>query len=217
MLYDDCKFVIITVIGRVKDIEFKTNGREILVPGWRDAYTKGQQEDNDADEKAVSEERTLSTFTRDESGVHVPALTERQTIPPRCYTEAVLLRVMKTVGKPVDDEELRAVLKGDGIGRPSLHVSIIETLFERHYTQRERKRIVATPLEIRLIDIIKKKPLTSCELTSIWEKKLHDIEHQEHNAVQFISEPKTQITAIVNDALRDNSHSQLGTSDTPSK
>lgn len=217
VFYDDCKFATTTVMGKVKDIEFKASGKEILVPGWRNVYAKNQHEDDDADEKPVDEERTLPTFTKGESGTHVPTLTEKQTTPPKYYTEATLLRAMETAGKFVDDEELRAALKENGIGRPSSRASIIETLFKRHYIQRERKRIVATPLGIQLIDIIKEKLLTSCELTGIWEKKLRDIEHQKYDAAQFVNELKTQITTIVNDVLRDNSHPQLGTSDAPSK
>lgn len=217
VFYDDCKFATTTVMGKVKDIEFKASGKEILAPGWRNVYAKNQQEDDDADEKAADEERTLPTFTKGESGTHIPTLTEKQTTPPKYYTEATLLRAMETAGKFVDDEELRAALKENGIGRPSSRASIIETLFKRHYIQRERKRIVATPLGIQLIDIIKEKLLTSCELTGIWEKKLRDIEHQKYDAVQFVNELKTQITTIVNDVLRDNSHPQLGASDAPSK
>ncbi len=217
VFYDDCKFATTTVMGKVKDIEFKASGKEILAPGWRNVYAKNQQEDDDADEKAVDEERTLPTFTKGESGTHIPTLTEKQTTPPKYYTEATLLRAMETAGKFVDDEELRAALKENGIGRPSSRASIIETLFKRHYIQRERKRIVATPLGIQLIDIIKEKLLTSCELTGIWEKKLRDIEHQKYDAAQFVNELKTQITTIVNDVLRDNSHPQLGASDAPTK
>lgn len=217
VFYDDCKFATTTVMGKVKDIEFKASGKEILAPGWRNVYAKNQQEDDDADEKPVDEERTLPTFTKGESGTHVPTLTEKQTTPPKYYTEATLLRAMETAGKFVDDEELRAALKENGIGRPSSRASIIETLFKRHYIQRERKRIVATPLGIQLIDIIKEKLLTSCELTGIWEKKLRDIEHQKYDAAQFVNELKTQITSIVNDVLRDNSHQQLGASDAPTK
>lgn len=217
VFYDDCKFATTTVMGKVKDIEFKASGKEILAPGWRNVYAKSQRGDDDADEKAADQERTLPAFTKGESGTHIPTLTEKQTTPPKYYTEATLLRAMETAGKFVDDEELRAALKENGIGRPSSRASIIETLFKRHYIQRERKRIVATPLGIQLVDIIKEKLLTSCELTGIWEKKLRDIEHQKYNAGQFVNELKTQITTIVNDVLRDNSHPQLGASDAPSK
>mgnify|MGYP002238509594 CR=1 FL=1 len=46
-------------------------------------------------------------------------LTEKWTTPPKYYTEATLLRAMETAGKFVEDEELRAALKENGIGRPS--------------------------------------------------------------------------------------------------
>lgn len=209
VFYDDCKFSTTTVLGKVKEIEFKVSGKEILEPGWRDVYAKNQNEDDDADEKTTDEERTLPTFVKGESGEHIPTLTEKQTTPPKHYTEATLLRAMETAGKFVNDEELRAALKENGIGRPSSRASIIETLFKRKYIQRNRKRIVATPLGIQLIDIIKEKLLTSCELTGIWEKKLRDIEHQKYDAAQFVNELKIQINQIVNDVLRDNSR-QLG-------
>lgn len=209
VFYDDCKFATTNVLGKVKEIEFKVSGKEILEPGWRDVYAKNQNEDDDADEKTTDEERTLPTFVKGESGEHIPTLTEKQTTPPKHYTEATLLRAMETAGKFVNDEELRAALKENGIGRPSSRASIIETLFKRKYIQRNRKRIVATPLGIQLIDIIKEKLLTSCELTGIWEKKLRDIEHQKYDAAQFVNELKIQINQIVNDVLRDNSR-QLG-------
>ncbi|GAB6949664.1 DNA topoisomerase 3 [Hoylesella timonensis 4401737 = DSM 22865 = JCM 15640] len=209
VFYDDCKFATTTVLGKVKEIEFKVSGKEILEPGWRDVYAKNPNEDDDADEKTTDEERTLPTFIKGESGEHIPTLTEKQTTPPKHYTEATLLRAMETAGKFVNDEELRAALKENGIGRPSSRASIIETLFKRKYIQRNRKRIVATPLGIQLIDIIKEKLLTSCELTGIWEKKLRDIEHQKYDAAQFVNELKIQINQIVNDVLRDNSR-QLG-------
>ena len=102
------------------------------------------------------------------------------TTPPPYYTEASLLRAMETAGKFVEDEELRAALKENGIGRPSTRAAIIETLFKRHYIRKERKRLVATTTGIELINIIKEELLKSCELTGIWEKKLRDIEHQKY-------------------------------------
>ena len=141
-----------------------------------------------------------------ESGPHKPTLTEKQTTPPKYYTEATLLRAMETAGKFVEDETLRAALKENGIGRPSSRAGIIETLFKRRYIRRERKNLVATATGIELIDTIHEELLKSCELTGIWEKKLRDIEHKKYDPAQFINELKQQITDIVNDVLRDNSN-----------
>ena len=209
--YPDCKFATTTAMGKVEDIEFKTTGKTILADGWRTVYAKDVQAAPDDDTKGDDEERTLPQFTAGESGPHTPSLTEKWTTPPKFYTEATLLRAMETAGKFVEDEELRAALKENGIGRPSSRAGIIETLFKRHYIKRERKNLIATPTGIELIDTIKEELLKSCELTGIWEKKLRDIEHRKYDAGQFIEELKQQITAIVNSVLADNTTHRVTT------
>jgi DNA topoisomerase-3 len=163
------------------------------------------QKETEGDDKPQQEdeERTLPTFVKGESGEHKPTLTEKWTTPPPYYNEASLLRAMETAGKFVEDETLRAAMKENGIGRPSSRASIIETLFKRHYIKRERKRLIATPTGIELIDLIREELLKSCELTGIWEKKLRDIEHQKYDAGQFIDELKQQVTEIVHDVMTD--------------
>ena len=230
VFYPDCKFSTTTVMGEVvnedgdkpQKIEFKVSGKEILEPGWRAVYAKEaktQDEDNAADngsgngatdgngagKKEVVEERTLPSFVKGESGDHTPALTEKWTTPPKYYTEATLLRAMETAGKFVEDEELRAALKENGIGRPSSRAGIIETLFKRHYIRRQRKNLMATATGIELIDTIHEELLKSCELTGIWEKKLRDIEHKTYDPAEFINGLKEQINKIVIDVLSDNS------------
>lgn len=223
VFYPDCQFATTTVTGTVADangqpdkdlsLEFKASGKEILKPGWRVVYGSDNQSDTEGDSQGDSSQGTkakpqtsiLPHFVKGETGPHKPTLTEKMTVPPKHYTEASLLRAMETAGKLVDDDELRAAMKENGIGRPSSRAGIIETLFKRHYIRRERKNIVATPTGIQLIDTIHEKLLTSVELTGIWEKKLRDIEHHKYDAARFINELKQQITSIVHDVMRDNS------------
>ena len=209
VFYPDCRFSTTTVQGKVEDVTFKVSGKEILDPGWRKVYGKEAKQQTDDEARKTDEERVLPQFTVGESGPHEPTLTEKHTTPPKYYTEATLLRAMETAGKFVEDEELRAALKENGIGRPSSRAGIIETLFKRRYIRRERKNLVATPTGIGLIDIIREELLKSCELTGIWEKKLRDIEHQRYDAAQFVAELKQQITDIVKDVLQDASPRRL--------
>ena len=209
--YPECKFSTTTVLGKAGEVEFKVTGKEILDPGWRAVQyvAASQQQPTDEEKEKKDEERTLPTFVKGESGPHTPTLTEKQTTPPPYYTEATLLRAMETAGKFVEDEELRAALKENGIGRPSSRAGIIETLFKRHYIRRERKRLVATPTGIELIGLIKEELLKSCELTGIWEKKLRDIEHLKYDPAQFSQELKQQITVIVNQVLSDSTNRRI--------
>lgn len=223
--YPDCKFATTTVLGEVDKIEFKVSGKEILDKGWRvvmevsnTQFTLkgGETEQQEALGKDNQEASSyLPTFVKGESGTHTPTLTEKQTTPPKHYTEASLLRAMETAGKLVEDETLRAAMKENGIGRPSSRAGIIETLFRRHYIQRKRKNIEATQTGIALINTIHEKLLTSAELTGIWEKKLRDIEAKKYDAAQFINELKEQINNIVNDVLADNSNRKIGVIETP--
>ncbi len=225
----DCKFSTTTVLGVVEGqgagnkeqgargkeqeeaIEFKATGKEILDPGWRVSLPTKSGGDKGLNESEGSKEETtvLPHFTKGENGPHKPTLTEKMTTPPPYYTEATLLRAMETAGKFVEDEELRAAMKENGIGRPSSRASIIETLFKRRYIQRDKKRLVATETGMELIDLIREELLKSCELTGIWEKKLRDIEHQKYDAQQFINELKAQVTAIVNDVMSDPSNRRV--------
>ena len=214
VFYPDCKFATTTVIGSVqpddrKPIDFKATGKEILDPGWHVVYGMYDVSPTDNDAKADNDARSLPHFEKGESGPHKPTLTEKMTTQPKHYTEASLLRAMETAGKFVEDEELRAALKENGIGRPSSRAGIIETLFKRHYIRRKRKSLEATETGIALIDTIKEKLLTSAELTGIWEKKLRDIEHHKYDPAMFVNELKKQIENIVKDVLTDSSNKYI--------
>ena len=232
VFYPDCQFATTTVLGKVEDVEFKTSGKQILVPGWREVI-KPEKSDDDANGASASRrdassvakdsdsfsaspsgdassvEKTLPLFTKGEHGPHQPQLAEKWTQPPKPYTEATLLRAMETAGKLVDDESLREVMKENGIGRPSTRAAIIETLFKRNYIRKVRKSLEPTPTGIELIGLIHEDLLKSAELTGIWEKKLREIEQHKYEARQFLEELKQMVTQIVTQVMLDNSNRRV--------
>ena len=220
VFYPDCLYAQTTALGKVEDVDFKVTGRTIIDPGWKTVYATMKSTDDtetaEATETAEQEERTLPPFQKGESGPHKPTLTQKKTTPPPYYTEASLLRAMETAGRLVDDEELRAALKENGIGRPSTRAAIIETLFKRHYIRKERKRLVATPTGMELIELIHEELLKSAELTGIWEKKLRDIEHKKYDPAMFINELKQQVAEIVRQVIADNSNRRVA-AETPAE
>ena len=199
IFYPDCLFETTTVTGQVGDLGFKTTGKHITDPAWR-ILLPAANTDN------ASEEKVLPAFTKGEEGPHVPDLAEKQTTPPKPYTEATLLRAMETAGKTVEDEELRDALKENGIGRPSTRAAIIETLFRRRYIRKERTSLWATATGVELIGIIHEELLKSAELTGIWERKLRQIEHKQYDAHQFLDELKQMVSDLVLEVMRDNSN-----------
>ena len=203
VFYSDCRFSTTTVTGSAADVDFRATGRQILDEGWRAVFGgQGATADEDG-RKDDDKEQTLPKFEQGEHGPHEPSLAEKQTTPPKPYTEATLLRAMETAGKSVDDEELRDALKANGIGRPSTRAAIIETLYKRQYIRKVRKSLEPTPTGIALVEVIKEELLKSAELTGQWEKKLRDIEARRYDSRQFIDELKQMTARIVQDVLSD--------------
>jgi len=189
VFYNDCKVANTSVIGKADSVTFKTTGKEILEKGWRVVF-----ESNTTSKKETG---ILPTFTKGEKGVHQPSFLEKETKAPKYFTEATLLRAMETAGKQVDDEQMREIMKENGIGRPSTRANIIETLFKRKYTIRKKKQILPTQTGIQLIDTIQNKLLKSAELTGRWEKQLKRIEKGEFKAGVFIQNMKKMVDELV--------------------
>ncbi len=202
--YPDCQFLTTTVIGDVDNTGFKTTGKVITQPGWREVFSQSNATDENQDEDKI-----LPEFKIGESGPQEPSLQKKTTQPPKYYTEGTLLRAMESAGKTVDDEELREAMKDNGIGRPSTRAAIIETLFKRKYIYRVRKSIMATQAGIDLISTIHEELLKSAKLTGLWENKLRRIERGEYDAANFITELKSLINEIVINVLSDNTHSKI--------
>lgn len=190
VFYPDCKVSNTTVEATVGPHDFKATGKQILYPGWRTVYMNDRN-------PVQSDENILPIFVVGEHGPHDPGLLEKSTQPPKHLTEATLLRAMETAGKSVDDEELRELMKENGIGRPSTRANIIETLFRRKYVRKEGKKLIATPTGIDLIDSIENDLLKSAELTGQWEKKLRLIESGKYEVALFMEEMKQMVTEVV--------------------
>ncbi len=196
---EDCAFLATVISAHSGSVGFKVTGKEITDAGWHAVYRGMAADEAEKDEKDI----VLPHFTRGERGQHHPSLQEKWTTAPKPYTEATLLRAMETAGKFVKDEELRAALKQNGIGRPSSRAGIIETIIKRGYVRRQQKSLIPTDMGMALTDTIKSDLLKSPELTGIWEKKLREIEDGRYNPAQFMEELKQQLKAIVDSVLND--------------
>ncbi|WP_303839409.1 type IA DNA topoisomerase [Apibacter mensalis] len=196
VFYPECKISNTLVTSKVGEVPFKASGKQILEPGWRIIYEK--------DKKNEKEENLIPVFEVGESGPHDPFIHQGKTTPPKYFTEATLLRSMETAGKQVDDEEMREVMKDNGIGRPSTRANIIETLLHRKYIEKKRKNIYATSTGMDLIDTIQSEILKSVELTGHWEKKLRLIEKGEYSSDLF----KKELIEMVTDLTQEVKNSQ---------
>jgi DNA topoisomerase-3 len=166
---------------------FRTRGKLMLVPGWRGVY--GEIPDAERTDDDEGREQQLPRLERGEQAkVLEVASEEKETKPPRRYTEGALLSAMETAGKLVDDEELREAMKDSGIGTPATRAAIIERLLQVGYVERDGRALVVTEKGMNVIRLLGEHPLTSPGLTGDWEHRLARIETGEDSREAFMGD-----------------------------
>jgi DNA topoisomerase-3 len=168
---------------------FRTRGRVLLVPGWRGVYGELPEGDRSAADEDEGADQQLPRLERGEqANVRAADALEKETKPPRRYTDASLLGAMETAGKLVDDDELREAMKDSGIGTPATRAAIIERLIDVGYVERDARALVATEKGLGVIRLLDDHALTSPALTGDWERRLSLIERGEEPRERFMSD-----------------------------
>jgi len=184
---------------------FRTRGKVLVVPGWRGVYgeiAEGDQADDDE-----GREQQLPRLEKGEDvDTRKVAAAEKETKPPRRYSDASLLAAMETAGKLVDDDELREAMKESGIGTPATRASIIERLIDVGYVEREGRSLVCTEKGVNVIRLLGEHPLTSPGLTGNWEHRLDKIEHGGDSRERFMADIAKfagDTVRVLDDTLKD--------------
>lgn len=108
--------------------------------------------------------------------VHQLTIKEGETSPPKRYTSGSIILAMENAGQLIEDEELRAQIKGSGIGTSATRAEILKKLVHIQYMALNKKTQVITPtfLGEMIFDVVNAsiRPLLNPELTASWEKGL---------------------------------------------
>ena len=172
---------------------FLASGRRRVQEGWRVVVPAGR-EDGDGGTGDVQLPALRSRQTVEVSSLEV---VEKETGPPKRYTDATLLAAMKNAGRTLDDESQADVLKeAGGLGTPATRAAVIEGLVKRGYVVRKGKTLLSTDKGRALVGVVS-EPLRSAELTAQWERELREVEQGNGTAAGFLA----GITALVRELL----------------
>lgn len=134
------------------------------------------------------------------------SISEGKTKPPKRYTSGSIILAMENAGNLIEDEELRAQIKGSGIGTSATRAEVIKKLVSIKYIDLNKKTQVLTPAEDGFIiyDIVDKTIplLLNAEMTAEWERGLSDIEGGAVEQSDYISKINDYVTQYVN-AVKD--------------
>lgn len=207
--YPAAEYKVHTVLTEVENEMFKTTVKELLSLGWKVIYADQKKENkakSKAKEKDDEEEEEMEvnepfSLQRDKEVICSNAVAkEKETQPPKHYTEGTLLKAMESAGKQIEDEELREAMKDSGLGTPATRAATIERLKKVGYLQMKGKKIEITQKGRTVIELIRGagiELLTSPEMTGHWERRLTEISRGAASDEQFMVNVKKFATMIV--------------------
>jgi DNA topoisomerase-3 len=187
VFHPDAVFENTRVETTVASHVFRTRGKLMLVPGWRGVY--GELPDAERSDDDEGREQQLPKLEhRERVQTTEVSSEEKETKPPRRYSDGSLLRAMETAGKLVDDEELREAMKDSGIGTPATRSAIIERLIQVGYVERDGRALVVTEKGLGVVRLLGEHALTSPGLTGEWEHRLANIENGADSREAFMGD-----------------------------
>ncbi|MGV4167953.1 DNA topoisomerase III [Citrobacter freundii] len=162
---------------------FISRQKEVVDKGWKALLPERKSSSEDPEFSAVR----LPEVIKGESVICIDGrLDEKNTSPPRHFTDASLLSAMTGIARYVTDRAIKKVLREtDGLGTEATRAGIIELLFKRDYLTKKGKEIHATDIGRRLI-LSLPEAMTKPDMTAHWESQLEAISEKKIKYGQFM-------------------------------
>ncbi len=168
---------------------FIATAHQPLKLGWKELFSQPLKTNQVAGENSPPKLPTLQPG--ETLHCRQGELLDKQTQPPKHFTDATLLAAMTGIARFVKDTTIRKILKEtDGLGTEATRAGILELLFKRGFLMRQGKQIQATPTGRGLIQSLP-ETATTPDMTAQWESVLNAISSRQASYAGFM-EPLTQ-------------------------
>ncbi len=190
IFYPPAQYLKIALVTKTKTESFFSNFKVLTDPGYlavmqysfakkSELSEKPEKEGDDTEESAADETviNFLSSLKKgDEIDFGTYEIKEGETSPPKRYNSGSIILAMENAGQLIEDEELRAQIKGSGIGTSATRAEILKKLVNIEYLNLNKKTQILTPTQMGelVYDVVEGsiKPLLEPKLTASWEKGL---------------------------------------------
>lgn len=175
IFYPAAVYQKVSITTKVKEESFFSNFKVLAEAG----YLKVVNEENQSQEKSA-DQKIFERVNALKKGMVLPVsafeIKEGKTSPPKRYNSGSLILAMENAGQLIEDEDLRAQIKGSGIGTSATRGEILKKLFHIKYLSLNKKTQIVTPtlLGEMIYDVVEHsiRSLLNPELTASWEKGL---------------------------------------------
>ncbi len=207
--FDETKVEAVIVGGL-----FTAQSKRVTDPGWKCLQIKGKKksraESPEGDELHAQSLPALSV------GQAVFCLQgeciDKNTQPPKAFTDATLLAAMTGIARFVVDKDIRLVLKEtDGLGTEATRAGIIELLFKRKFLTRQGKSIKATATGRALVNSLPAST-TVPDMTARWESQLNAMLEGRANYQDFMKELLPNLQNLLDESCANVPHALKGLS-----
>ena len=192
IFYPPAVYQKVSIVTKIKEESFFSSFKVLAEEGYlKVTGVPGRKNDNN-DNNDNTDSRADSTEDKDtdaaffariqsfKKGMTLPVqsldIKEGKTSPPKRYNSGSLILAMENAGQLIEDEELRAQIKGSGIGTSATRGEILKKLFNNKYLALNKKTQIVTPTMLgeMIYDVVDHsiRPLLNPELTASWEKGL---------------------------------------------
>ncbi len=185
IFYPPAEYENVKLTAQIEKESFFASAKILKKPGYLEVVGKVQNTSEDAEEKEedVNQEGLLALAKElkpgDELSVESMQIKEGKTKPPKRYTSGTMVLAMENAGQLIEDEELRAQIKGSGIGTSATRAEIIGKLVRIGYLNLNKRTQVLTPESLgeMIFEVVNLTvpALLNPKMTASWEKGLDGI------------------------------------------
>ncbi len=181
IFYPPAVYQKVAITTKIKEESFFSNFKVLAEEGYlKVAGIPGKKSGDEEEKEKDMDQSFFEKIQTLKKGMVLPVqsldIKEGKTSPPKRYNSGSLILAMENAGQLIEDEELRAQIKGSGIGTSATRGEILKKLFHNKYLALNKKTQIVTPtlLGEMIFDVVDHsiKSLLNPELTASWEKGL---------------------------------------------
>ena len=222
IFYPAAEYQKMSIDIKVKEEHFFVNYKGLIKEGYQKVMkysfgkkntSNGEKEDNKKPDEMTVIEQLKSLKKNSEVAVTGMTVKEGETTPPKRYNSGSMILAMENAGQLIEDEELRAQIKGCGIGTSATRAEILKKLVHIKYLSLNKKTQIITPTQLgeNVYDVVDAsiRPLLNAELTASWEKGLNYVAEGTITAGEYMKKLEDFIVRRTNGVLGLNNQSYL--------
>ncbi|MDY4670986.1 MAG: DNA topoisomerase [Oliverpabstia sp.] len=215
------KVSLVTAVGPEK---LFSSFKVLVEEGYLAVATVGNKKENE--NSAGKEEKTedmqcdasfLEYLQKLKKGTKIPVsgyeIKEGETSPPKRYNSGTMILAMENAGQLIEDEELRAQIKGSGIGTSATRAEILKKLVNIKYIALNKKTQIITPTQLgeMIYEVVNGsiRSLLNPELTASWEKGLNYVAEGSITSKEYMDKLEHFIRVRVSGVMQMNNQYAL--------